>query len=132
LSSFTRNGKKKFPPEQKSEYFCGCQVFNICQSFCTKCDRITLLMTLSFDIILNHQKSTLWDQLNIRKNFDEFIHFACFKLEPIFFVVNITFYYKLVGLPGFARDFNCQLCLFVSLSLCICLSPLSLLNLTKP
>jgi hypothetical protein len=42
------------------------------------------------------------------------------------------FYVRLVGLPGFARDFYCQLCLYVSLFLYIsnylylCFSPLSL------
>ncbi len=47
--------------------------------------------------------------------------------------------YKLLdGLPGFARDFNCQLCIYVSLflylsiSLYLCLATLSLPNLTKP
>ncbi len=36
----------------------------------------------------------------------------------------VCIYDLLVGLPSFAWDFYCQLCLFVSLSLC--LSPLSL------
>ncbi len=31
-----------------------------------------------------------------------------------------------LGLPGFARDFYCQLCLYVSLFLCISVSPLYL------
>jgi hypothetical protein len=47
-------------------------------------------------------------------------------------------YYKLVEQPGFARDFNCQLCLYVFflkylfISLYLCLSSLSLPNPTKP
>jgi hypothetical protein len=31
-------------------------------------------------------------------------------------------YLELVGLPGFARDFYCQLCLSVSLFLCLSIS----------
>jgi hypothetical protein len=30
---------------------------------------------------------------------------------------SLFVYFKLDGLPGFARDFNCQLCLYLSLSL---------------
>jgi hypothetical protein len=30
---------------------------------------------------------------------------------------------ELVGLPGFARDLNCQLCLYVSLFLFLSISP---------
>jgi hypothetical protein len=50
---------------------------------------------------------------------------------------NNYYYLLLVGLPGFARDFNCQLCLYVSFSMSLylivsLLSPLPLPNLTKP
>jgi hypothetical protein len=48
---------------------------------------------------------------------------------------TLHFYLTLVGLPGFARDFYCQLCLlcfFVSMSLYLSVSPLPLYPLPPP
>jgi hypothetical protein len=40
--------------------------------------------------------------------------------------VSLFFIIVLVGLPGFTRDLYCQVCLYVSLYLCISVSPLYL------
>ncbi len=44
-----------------------------------------------------------------------------FPVEAHFRLVKLFYYIRLVGLPGFAQDFYCQLCIFVCLSISLSL-----------